>query len=79
MLTNQIQYNLLILFILFFFPEQIYTKVQSSTVTEIKKCKKTLKTNKKTYKEIKQTNNNPSHPHPTPSHCAFHNVLLNYW
>ena len=35
-----------------FFSEQIYTKVQSSTTTEINKYKKeTLQTNKKTFKE----------------------------
>ena len=48
-----------------FFPEQIYTKVQSSAITEINKYKKTI-TNKikKTCKEIKQTKKNmlPTHP-----------------
>ena len=44
-------------FFQFFFPEQIYTKVKSSAITEINKYKKTLQSNKKkTYKEIKQTN-----------------------
>ena len=44
------KYQFFGVFFQIFFPEQIYTKVQSSTITETNKYKKTLQTNKNTKK-----------------------------
>ena len=57
----------------FFFLEQIYTKVQPSTITEKNKYEKNI-TNK-LKKNIQRNKNKQKNPLPTYPH----NVLLSYW